>query len=214
MSRSRTLAAIWVEDPLRAVWALVAASYTTLRDHFYMPDPSLKRYITAVCGFLELPIPSEYLEKCGWLITRGSVPGSYSVTRSGACQDFSLPTLSVDDIVQFCRFELEDYAIKRPDSQWPFTIVGESTMAVSSRTIYHPEIDQSNIDPIYWFDFEQSRRCFTWNEIYGQDDESVPMDEFVFVPSVDAEQMQAGIQNTEALYSGLWPEEVQLPSFD
>lgn len=206
---------VWADDPFQPVWAVLAATYTTLRDHFYMPNSSLKRYLEVVCCFVGLPTPSEYLKIRGWRVSRGPVPGKYSITRCAfdSCGSLPFVPVSVYDIVYYCRFNLKNYAIKRPDSKWPFMLVGESTMAVPNRTVNSTVVAQPNFDPLYWVGNENDRRSFTWDQIYGRDDESVPTDQFIFVPPSDEQRMEVNIQSNEALFSSLWAVEAQPASF-
>lgn len=185
---------MWTEVPCRDMWALLAAAYTALRDHFHVPDATLRAYLDKVIPLVGFPPPDEYLKVCGWFVERGPRAGQYRAFR---CEpghlELPLEPISIFNIVNYCRLSSPNYAIKRPDSSWPFTRTGESTMAITNQPIDLNVIYQSHVDPLNWTGPQNPDRAFTWEHIYGVDDGSVPDDEFIYVPYSDELDVQENI---------------------
>lgn len=171
---------------MKPFWAVMASAYTELRDHFYMPDRTLRSYLENVSGFVGIPGPKEYLTACGISIDRKQPPlvgASVRQDRPPNLGLLAIETTTVTGIINFCQETLTGYAIKRPDSEWPHTREGENTMAVpigSQNTDITTRDEPTTSDPLFWTMnpltqlAEDPRRVFAHQSLYDESDRPDP----------------------------------------
>ncbi|KAJ5288568.1 Mating type protein [Penicillium angulare] len=166
-TKSQLISLIWLQDPFKPQWAVLAQSYSHLRDHFELDDPSLSLYIQVTKEFFNFPSPELYLMHVGWELQKTPC-GDFNLSKCLPRATFNLPheAVSVDDILNFCS-QIPGYANKRAESMWPATLdLRPSLVAVNTRG-YVP-------DPYRWlFDDRGNLRTFdefTLEQMYGTPD--------------------------------------------
>lgn len=186
---------LWSHDPLKPFWIVLAQAYTTLRDHFELPDPSLATFLENVLTFMGIPSAIDYIKCCGWAIIPKPNDNGFNVTRSAFSNVGSLPLtpVSVYEIVSFCRNTL-NYATQRHDSTWPLVTIGESSMPMNLRNTIAIGPNTSTVprplDPLWWIlnrnghNAEDSDREFYVHDLYDQVDASIG-NNLIYVPPQD-----------------------------
>jgi hypothetical protein len=103
---SPCLTRMWHEDPFHAKWAIVAKSYSVIRDQVGKAQAPLDHYLQLVCPIIGIIAPEEYLDKMGWnMHDNDSKEIIRTVAPNFANFNAALrtTTMSADDLVRYCQ---------------------------------------------------------------------------------------------------------------
>lgn len=100
---SHILALLWDTDPNKVQWALLAKTWSLIRDQIGKDRAPLAKYLKIMCPAMKIPSPEVYLEQFGWelhldeksdpRVSRSSVPPQ---TSHAVCN------MSIADIIRYC----------------------------------------------------------------------------------------------------------------
>lgn len=102
-SKSGIIKFLWQHDPFKAKWAILAKSYSIIRDK-HGSDVSLDTFLNLTVPFIGLIEPPDYLDTMGWQIAMDD-DHQYNVVRNTSVEpDVSntATNYSVADVVNYC----------------------------------------------------------------------------------------------------------------
>lgn len=194
--KSGLLATLWLNEPLKAQWAVMASAYTTLRDNFELPNTTLRDFTTRVTPWFGIPVAGQYVSLLGYVITPAVQPNgdpSFDLIQlqPSRVDTLNLIPVSVDNIIQ--SYTVMPGVVKKAGSLWPLPLEKNSALAISHRhnmeslranTIPDPA---SAPDPYAWMHENPADTDeFDLSDIYSQPDPNMdPEEDLIYEPSLE-----------------------------
>lgn len=183
---------MWQDDPLKPQWAILAKSYTIIRDHFYIRNPSLPRFVELCIPLIGLTNAMQYLDMCGWKVfSEGNNMNLMKIGESTFSRQFSPNPLAVDQVVKHCK--QQGYAMPR-NEEWPKYILPDGVVFAVEQS-YRGTVK----DPQDWIHSHVPQwptEEFEVDEMYSVVDDDLPVvcdpDALVFNAPLFTEEIAAG----------------------
>lgn len=166
--KSPFISEMWVSEPLKAQWEVMARAYTFLRDNFDLPDLTLAEFTGRAAVQFGIPAPRAYLAMLGWEIqtswANGKLEYILSCRREPGSFTLDIECISMEDLIK--PYRKDPNVPLQECGQWPL----ENAIAI--KKVY---ADEDPINLVVSDDgvFENLDVEWTFEEILGPIDPSL-----------------------------------------